>query len=133
MALRLTYTDDARVTHANSFWEFHEIILNADTKTGRFEITGFRDQASKTDKAHPIGTKEYVISQKEFDVYFTEAAMAAADKTITTQSILMAKETKDELRAGFTMDAIGVFRNTRGDVVLKEEALESFFVRAVDI
>jgi len=97
MALRLTFTDRSEVTHTNSFWVFHELTINAKTKTGRAELLGFKDSDARDNEKAPIEAKEYVIDHKNYDTYFSEAALSPLGKTPITQSILLARETKDEL------------------------------------
>jgi hypothetical protein len=61
MAKQMPYTDSAGNQLPASYWRLMQVILTFADQGGSLVFYGYRDQAARTSRLAPIGTKQYAL------------------------------------------------------------------------
>lgn len=100
MGKQMLYTGPDDTPHPESYWRPVQVNLNFDG-SGNVTFLGYHDIAARENKAEPIGSKIYSISDSgKFNTYFS-AAVLKQNKDPVGQSYQMAMDTLDTAGQSF--------------------------------
>lgn len=89
------YTDDAGVTHTNSYWRAVDVFINIIDLAASTHIYGYKDEAAFNSKKNNIGSKFYTVTGQAFIDMMTNYQTGGGGDVFEL-AYQVAKATKDQ-------------------------------------
>jgi hypothetical protein len=86
MALQITITDEADVTHTDSYHFITSITLRRRIDHAAIKVSAYKSQAAKNSGKRAIATHLVTVTGADYDTYYGPAALNPLGKNVYKQS-----------------------------------------------